>query len=285
MKEINLDITHKCTLKCGGCNRQDENYTIVKSEITIDEFEKILDEFDIIDMCGGQSDPIFHTKLNQLLKLCYIRKKQVRIHNAANHKKKSVYDEAFQSNLNAHWVFGIDGLPHQSHQYRKNQDGEFLFQRMLDAKKLGIDVEWQYIVFPYNEEYQLDAYKLAKDHDIRLQILETNTDVDGKNVKLEYNMSPDIRPRCLENRTNMYYAAGGNILPCCWLDSHKQQVPELYDSTLNLKINTVKEIVNSDTWKTFNNKLKTNPPEVCRKRCGINLEQDDAKMKRYFLNG
>ena len=79
MKEINLDITHKCTLKCGGCNRQDENYTIVKSEITIDEFEKILDEFDIIDMCGGQSDPIFHTKLNQLLKLCYIRKKQVRI--------------------------------------------------------------------------------------------------------------------------------------------------------------------------------------------------------------
>ena len=36
MKEINLDITHKCTLKCGGCNRQDENYTIVKSEITID---------------------------------------------------------------------------------------------------------------------------------------------------------------------------------------------------------------------------------------------------------
>ena len=98
-------------------------------------------------------------------------------------------------------------------------------------------------------------------------------------------MSPDIRPRCLENRTNMYYAAGGNILPCCWLDSHKQQVPELYDSTLNLKINTVKEIVNSDTWKTFNNKLKTNPPEVCRKRCGINLEQDDAKMKRYFLNG
>ena len=50
-------------------------------------------------------------------------------------------------------------------------------------------------------------------------------------------------------------------------------------------INTVKEIVNSDTWKTFNNKLKTNPPEVCRKRCGINLEQDDAKMKRYFLNG
>ena len=25
-KEINLDITHKCTLQCKGCNRQDEDY-------------------------------------------------------------------------------------------------------------------------------------------------------------------------------------------------------------------------------------------------------------------
>ena len=179
---------------------------------------------------------------------------------------------------------GRDGLPKDSHKYRINQDGQKLFDMMLMAHKKGLDVEWQYIIFDYNEDTQLDAYKLAKDNGIRLQLLETNTDVDGNNIKLNYNLTSEVVPRCLNKTTPMYYAAGGHILPCCWLDSHKEEVKELYDPTLTLNKNSIKEIINSNIWKEFNNKIKTDPYTICRKRCGINHSQQDAKMKRTFLN-
>jgi len=152
------------------------------------------------------------------------------------------------------------------------------------AHKKGLDVEWQYIIFDYNEDTQLDAYKLAKDNGIRLQLLETNTDVDGNNIKLNYNLTSEVVPRCLNETTPKYYAAGGHILPCCWLDSHKDEVKELFDDSLKLNKNTVDEVINSDIWKEFNSKIKTDPYTICRKRCGINHNQQDAKMKRTFLN-
>ena len=90
-KEINLDITYRCTLQCKGCNRQDEDYTIVKQEMCMDEFLKVLDEYDKIMFCGGQSDPIFHTQFIDFLKICYERNKLAIVHTAASHKKKEWY--------------------------------------------------------------------------------------------------------------------------------------------------------------------------------------------------
>tara|TARA_E500000318_G_scaffold65924_1_gene60875 strand:- start:1125 stop:1994 length:870 start_codon:yes stop_codon:yes gene_type:complete len=283
-KTINVDVTYKCTLKCAGCIRQDEDYTIIKNEISLGEFEKLVDYYDELLLCGGQSDPIFHSQLNEMLKMCKDKGKTVQVHTAANHKKKSVYDQAFKSNLNAKWFFGIDGLPEQSHMYRKGQDGQFLFERMLDAKRLGLYVEWQYIVFDYNEEYQLDAYKLAKEHGLVLQILEGSTDESGENTKLIYNYETEIKPRCLTNRTPQYYSATGNILPCCWLNKQNKGLEELFDNKLNLKDNTIKDIHDSTIWKMIEQRIKTDPPKICRKRCGINQDQEDAKTKRYRLN-
>ena len=283
-KSINVDTTHKCTLKCGGCIRQNEDYTIIKNEITLQEFEKIVDYYDEILLCGGQSDPIFHTKLNQMLKMCKDKNKVVQVHTAANHKLKKVYNEAFASNLDAKWIFGIDGLPEQSHIYRKGQDGQFLFERMLEAKKLGMYVEWQYIVFDYNEDNLLDAYKIAKENGIVFQILETSTDTEGNNFKIKYDYDIEIQPRCLTNRTPQYYSSTGNLLPCCWLNTQNKGLEELFDVKLNLKENDITNILESDNWKIIEQRIKTNPPEICRKRCGINHNENDAKMKRYRLN-
>ena len=283
-KEINLDITYKCTLQCAGCNRQDHDYTIVRNEMSIEEFQKVLDKFDKIMFCGGQSDPIFHTNFLTFLKMCLEQNKQAIVHTAASHKKKDWYDKAFDVNPKAIWKFGIDGLPKDSHKYRVNQDGEYLFERMLDAHKKGLDVEWQYIIFDYNEDTQLEVYKLAVDNGIRLQLLESNTDVDGNNIKLEYDYTSKVKPRCLNKTTLKYYATTGHILLCCWLDSHKDEVKELFDDSLKLNKNTVDEVINSDIWKKFNEKIKSDPYEICRKRCGINHDQQDAKMKRTFLN-
>ena len=60
-----------------------------------------------------------------------------------------------------------------------------------------------------------------------------------------------IKPRCLTFQPKSYhkpaaYTADGFMLPCCWLDSHKEEVKELYDPTLTLNKNSIKEIINSN---------------------------------------
>ena len=48
----------------------------------------------------------------------------------------SWYIKAFKANINARWIFGIDGLPNESHNYRVNQDGEKLFNVIVESKKV-----------------------------------------------------------------------------------------------------------------------------------------------------
>ena len=94
-----------------------------------------------------------------------LHKKNVRceIHNAASQKSKEYYIKCFKANPDAHWVFGIDGLPEESHMYRINQDGEKLFNIMVESKKYLIHKPtWQYIIFSYNENHILEAKMKAK---------------------------------------------------------------------------------------------------------------------------
>ena len=63
----------------------------------------------------------------------------------------------------ARWYFGLDGLPEESHKYRKNQDGEKMFRILLESTKhLKTPPIWQYIVFSYNEDHIEEAMKLIE---------------------------------------------------------------------------------------------------------------------------
>ena len=132
-------------------------------------FKKIINHFEQIEFCGQISDPIFHPQFIEFLKLT--NNKRVFIHTAASHKPIDWYIEAFDANKSAIWEFGIDGLPKDSHKYRVNQDGEFLFEMMLLAKEMGLNVSWQYIIFPYNEKTLETAKRWAKVHNIMIHIL------------------------------------------------------------------------------------------------------------------
>ena len=69
------------------------------------------------------------------------------------------------------WVFGIDGLPKDSCMYRINQDGEKLFDIMLESKKhLNTTPMWQYIIFSYNEKDVDEARKMAQDNGVNFSL-------------------------------------------------------------------------------------------------------------------
>jgi hypothetical protein len=105
-----------------------------------------------------------------MLKICKDRNVFTEITTAASHKPEAWWREAFLANTDARWVFGIDGPPELSHLYRKNQDGEHLFNMMCLAKELGLnDVWWHYIVFSYNE-YEVDRCReIAHSKGIKIQ--------------------------------------------------------------------------------------------------------------------
>ena len=66
-------------------------------------------------------------------------------------------------------------MPNESHKYRINQDGEKLFDIMIEAKKyLTTKPKWQYIIFRYNENHIEQAKQMAVDNDIPIIIVNSS---------------------------------------------------------------------------------------------------------------
>ena len=167
-KSINLDITYRCTLECPKCLRR-AIPTNNLHDLSLENFKKIIKHFDQIEFCGQISDPIFHPQFIEFLRLT--KDKRVFVHTAASHKSMDWYMDAFSANKNATWEFGIDGLPQDSHKYRINQNGEYLFDVMNAGVELGNDIRWQYIIFKYNENNISEAIDFSQRHKIFLSFL------------------------------------------------------------------------------------------------------------------
>ena len=168
-KGLNIDITHRCALECPNCQRnyffKKNNRKVYGEDISLDDIKKLAKHYKNFDFCGQLSDPVHHPKFIEILEHLYKNNIRVQVHNASSAKPKSWYIKAFKANPDAYWIFGIDGLPEQSHNYRVNQDGKKLYDIMLEAKKYLLNkrqILWQYIVFKYNEDNIEKAKEMAK---------------------------------------------------------------------------------------------------------------------------
>jgi hypothetical protein len=171
-KACNLDISNLCTLECPRCMRISwkNKKDIPGSIMTVDQFRKIVKYFRHIHFCGQVSDPIFNPNFITFLKMCRDAKKTSSVSTAASQRSISWYEDAFTTNPKTKWVFGLDGLPEESCLYRINQDGEKLFEVMKTGAKMGVRIEWQYIVFSYNEDHIDEANEMAKANNIEFVV-------------------------------------------------------------------------------------------------------------------
>lgn len=177
-KILNIETNTKCTLQCPSCKRTDfkekfgQNVPLPGEDLTVADLEKCLKYFRGISFCGQHSDPIFSPYLIDMLKLCKEHNVWTDVHTAATGRREEWYREAFLANTDTEWWFGIDGPPHMSHIYRKNQKGVHLFEMMCMAKELGLkNIIWKYIIFNYNENYVDECKDLAKKHNIRIDFI------------------------------------------------------------------------------------------------------------------
>ena len=172
-KCINLDITPTCTLQCPHCQREvykKQGLKVPGRNMSMEEFKIVYNYFEEITFCGQISDSIFNPNFIDMLKMCHDR--EVNIHTAASHKPWDWYTKAFDACLHARWEFGLDGLPKDSHKYRINQDGQKIFDLMVEGKKRGVrKVVWQYIIFDYNKNDIYEARKLADENDILFEVV------------------------------------------------------------------------------------------------------------------
>ena len=174
-KGINIDISNRCPLECMRCQRQ-TNFTLEGRKVygrdaTMDEIRKLSDYFSSFNFCGQLSDPVHNEYFIDILRLCKMKNVDGVIHNASSLKSKEWYIEAFQAHPDMRWVFGIDGLPKDSCLYRINQDGEKLFDIMIESKKhLNTTPSWQYIIFKYNEKDIDEARELAKKNGVNFNL-------------------------------------------------------------------------------------------------------------------
>ena len=172
---IVIDASNNCALKCHKCERAWYLKNKIKppgSNLTIDQFKKIIKYYNkFVEFTGQRGDVVLNPNLSEFLKITYEANIRTKICTAAGYRDKDWYVECFKANPNCTWVFGIDGLPHQSHIYRKNQKGEELFDIMVEGvKHLNSPPIWQYIAFNYNENNIEEAKELALKHGVNLEL-------------------------------------------------------------------------------------------------------------------
>lgn len=169
-RNINMDITNRCTLACQTCERNWHIFKKGKVEgeiLSVSDFEKYIPWFDHFDFCGQVSDPSMHPEFDKILELVVKNDKSADIHNTASQRPEKWYRRMFDISAGTKiaWRFGIDGLPKDSHKYRTRQDGQKLFDMMSIAAEYDpkIIIYWKYIIFKYNQNDIEVCKQMAKD--------------------------------------------------------------------------------------------------------------------------
>lgn len=190
----NIDASHRCIFRCPQCIRQktSSQEQIRRSfDLEKDQFKKILDYYDFgITFCGQISDPIYHPKFLELLKMCNGQGKAVRIATVGSGKSDAWWEEAYSYGVGENaWYFGVDGIDEKSELYRIGSNFQDVWSRMKQGRDLGHTIVWQYIIFGYNEHEVDQAIDIAKEEDFSLLLVNTNRGFNPESPLLRKNVN------------------------------------------------------------------------------------------------
>jgi len=168
-KNIELEITSKCTLYCPDCARtKDKNETLQKwnfGEVPLHVIERVVaTPAKTIILSGCYGDPIYHTKFHDVIKIIKSAGKKISINTNGSYRNQTWWQEtADLFDQNDIFIFSIDGLPGKD-QYRVNADWPSMeagIKTMTSLTKAY--VQWKWIIFKYNENDIIEGYKLSKE--------------------------------------------------------------------------------------------------------------------------
>ena len=188
---LHLELTSRCRLACPYCER-----TRFKGEYKIRDLPRELvfrlvenPNFKKIMLSGTLGDPIYHPYFFEIVKKIKQSHKELRIATNGSGKKLNWWANVFNQLDNRDKVcFGLDGLQDTAHLYRINTN----FFQVFEAMKLGAAInraviEWQFILFSFNQHQVEEANQLAQEFGIRFTILKSGR------FKPDDPLLPDIK--------------------------------------------------------------------------------------------
>lgn len=200
----NLDISHRCILRCPQCIRQkltSQDQIKRSFDLETEDFAKILNYYNnSITFCGQISDPIYHPNFLDFLKMSTGKQRAIKISTNGSGKSKEWWNEAFKYGVGEiAWYFGVDGIDEKSELYRVGSNFEEVWDRMKYGRRLGHAIVWQYIIFDYNEHDVDKAVEIAKEEDFSLLLIKTNRGFETKHRPYRKNVEFKIGEPSLKN--------------------------------------------------------------------------------------
>ena len=197
---LHLELTSRCRLACPYCER-----TRFKGDYKIGDMPRELvfrlaenPNFKKIMLSGTLGDPIYHPHFLEIVKKIKQSGKELRIATNGSGKKLKWWENVFNQLSHRDKVcFGLDGLQDTAHLYRINTN----FHQVLEAMKLGAainkaQIEWQFILFSFNQHQIEEANQLAQEFGIKFTIVKSGR------FKSDDPLLPDIKrlPETLRKR-------------------------------------------------------------------------------------
>lgn len=201
----NLDISHRCILRCPQCVRQ-KTYSQdqIRRSFDLDEkeFAKILKYYKLgITFCGQISDPIYHPNFLNFLKMCDGSGLAIRIATNGSGKSREWWEEAFSYGIGENaWFFGVDGIDEKSQLYRVGSNFKEVWEMMKLGRDMGHNIVWQYIIFGYNEHEVERAIEIAEEEKFSLMLVKTNRGF-GISISHRKNVKENVDKPSKENLT------------------------------------------------------------------------------------
>jgi organic radical activating enzyme len=297
-----IEPTSKCLLECPLCDRTwfyEKFKKRLTNEIDIEQLVKFFkDHSPIVNMCGNNGDPIYHSKFHEL---CSELKKincKISITTNGSGKKKEWWEKlcsilSHDDNI----TFSIDGLEDTNHLYRKNAKWNSIMDAIDVVTKFTMNTTWKYIVFKHNQHQIEDAKSMSKTLGIKNFQLEKSDrwwkqDLmpDEKYVDPSYihqiaatkeqDTAKIIKQKCMSDMNGnpnrgLYIDAEGDFYPCCKMGLYAFRYKTIFtpkDKRFNIKNNTIEQILEDYTVKQFFGSTKSyeTADKCCKIYCGVN---------------
>ncbi len=174
---LHLELTSRCRLACPHCERtrfkgrykiRDLPQDLVFRLVENPHFKKIM-------LSGTLGDPIYHPYFLEIVKKIKQSHKELKIATNGSGKPLEWWENVFNQLDNHDKIcFGLDGLQDTAHLYRINTNFSQVFEAMtLGAAINRAVIEWQFIIFSFNQHQIEAANQLAQKFGIKFTILKS----------------------------------------------------------------------------------------------------------------
>lgn len=172
IKELHIEISSKCTLKCPRCPRTELNLDYLNREISVEEFQTafnpaLLSEVERIIFCGDVGDPIYARDFLPVVE--YVKSNsKTRLHIVTNGSYK---DQDWWQRLGQllddrdQVTFSVDGWDQASNeQYRVNSNWKSIVNGAQTLRQCSpVRMNWSAIYFKFNEDHMQQIEQTARE--------------------------------------------------------------------------------------------------------------------------